>query len=90
MYWTNVSDATFGYRIFPSELVKRIKWEELRHPFMLETMLKPIRCNVPVVQVNSTLTARTEGDSRNSLFRTFFYIKTLFRCRIQKEKDILL
>ena len=33
LYRTNLSDMTYGYRIFPSQLIKSIKWEELRHPF---------------------------------------------------------
>ena len=43
IFLTKLSDMTYGYRIFPSNLVKRtLKWQELKHPFLLETILKPL------------------------------------------------
>ena len=42
IFLTKLSDMTYGFRIFPSDLVKEIKWQELKHPFLLETILKPL------------------------------------------------
>src|SRR5262249_11955120 len=47
IFATCLSDMTYGYRIFPTRLVKSIVWEELRHPFLFETLIKPLRLGVP-------------------------------------------
>ena len=38
IFLTKLSDMTYGFRIFPSNLIKEIKWQELKHPFLLETI----------------------------------------------------
>ena len=43
LYLTRLSDMTYGYRLLPTRLVQAIAWEELRHPFNLETIVKPLR-----------------------------------------------
>ena len=51
MYGTHLTDMTYAYRIMPTQLVQSIRWEELRHPFFFETMIKPLRLGVPVVEI---------------------------------------
>ena len=43
IFFTNLSDLTYGFRLFPSYVVKNIDWKELKHPFLLETLLKPLK-----------------------------------------------
>jgi hypothetical protein len=77
--------------LFPKELVQSIRWEELKHPLFLETIVKPLRLGVEVVEVPTTWRARTEGESQNTFLRNFVYfrigLKTLFmpRHRILKR-----
>jgi hypothetical protein len=75
-YGTRLSDMTFAYRILPTKLVQAIRWRELRHPFLFETLLTPLCLGVPVIEVPSTWRARTEGVSQNSFFRNFAYFRT--------------
>jgi hypothetical protein len=42
---------TFGYRILPTYLTKTMNWEESRHPFVLETIVKALRLGVRAVEV---------------------------------------
>jgi len=85
LYGTSLSDLTFGYRIFKTELVKMINWEELRHPFLFETIVKPLRLGASVAEVPTTWQPRPEGVSHNPFFRNFVYfrigLKTLFRSK---------
>jgi glycosyltransferase involved in cell wall biosynthesis len=76
IYATRLSDMTYGYRIFPTPIVKSIVWQELRHPFLFETLIKPLRLGVPVYEVPSRWSARVEGASQNTFMRNFAYIKT--------------
>ena len=91
LYRVRLTDLTFAYRIFPTELVRSIRWEELKHPFLFETVIKPLRLGVAVVEVPSTWRARSEGKSHNTFLTNFVYfrigLKTLFRSpqKILKE-----
>lgn len=89
LYLTNLSDMTFGYRILPTHLTKSIAWEELRHPFVLETIVKPLRLGVPVVEVPTSWAARVEGESANPFMRNFEYFRPGLRVRFMSRDRIL-
>ena len=82
IFLTKLSDMTYGYRIFPAKLVKKIKWQELKHPFLLETILKPLLMNVNIIEIPSKWEARLEGSSQNSFLENFKYIKTAITIRL--------
>jgi glycosyltransferase involved in cell wall biosynthesis len=89
LFLTACTDMTYGYRIFPAALMRSIQWEETRHPFFLETALKPLRLGIRFTEVPARWQARTEGDSQNSFLRNFAYFKTEFKIRFMRKKDIL-
>jgi len=82
LFLTKLSDMTYGFRIFPSNLVKEIKWQELKHPFLLETILKPLLMKVNIIEIPSKWEARLEGTSQNSFIENFRYIKTALNIRL--------
>ena len=89
LYGTNLTDMTFGYRLYPTELIQSICWEELRHPFFFETVIKPLRLGVPVIEIPTTWGARIEGESHNSFFRNFAYFAPGFRIRFADPNKML-
>jgi glycosyltransferase involved in cell wall biosynthesis len=89
LYCTHLTDMTYAYRIFPTKLVQAIRWEELRHPFLFETVTKPLRLGVPVVEIPAVWTARKEGESQNTFFRNFEYFRTGVKTRFAGEQSIL-
>ncbi len=88
-YFTGLSDLTYAYRIFPTDLMKKIKWEELKHPFFLETALKPLRLGVKFQEIPAHWAARTEGVSQNSFWANFKYFKTAWHNRFLSKNKIL-
>jgi hypothetical protein len=82
LYGSNLSDLTYGFRLFPTALVRQIHWEELGHPFLLETLIKPLRLGVQVIEVPTTWRARHEGESSNSFAANFAYLGTAVRVRL--------
>ena len=86
IFLTKLSDMTYGYRLFPSKLVKEIKWHELKHPFLLETILKPLVMKINVIEIPSKWVARTEGSSQNTFVGNFRYIKTALMLRFFWKK----
>lgn len=89
LYRTNLSDMTYGYRIFPSEIIKSINWEELRHPFLFETLIKPLRLGVKIVEIPTKWEARKEGESQNPFFRNFEYFRIGIKGLFYSRKKIL-
>jgi hypothetical protein len=89
MYGTRLSDMTYAFRIMPTRLVQSIRWEELRHPFLFETMIKPLRLGVPVVEIPAAWKARHEGESQNTFFRNFVYFRTGLKSRFARKSSLL-
>lgn len=74
LFWTQLTDLTYGYKTMRGDLARGIVWEGKRHEIACETTLKPLRLGVPVTQVPSKWTARTQGASKNTFFRNFRYL----------------
>ncbi len=89
LYHTRLSDMTYGFRIFPAGLVRSIQWEELRHPFLFETVIKPLRLGTKVIEIPTKWEARKEGESQNSFFRNFIYFRTGIKTLFYTKEKIL-
>lgn len=89
LYGTSLSDLTYGFRIFKTDLVKQIAWEELRHPFLLETILKPLRLGAQTIEVPTKWRTRQEGVSHNPFWQNFVYLRIAFRTRFRSRRELL-
>ncbi len=90
LFWTRLSDLTYAYRIFPLELMNQIAWEEIRHPFFLETSLIPLRLGVRFIELPSHWAPRQEAESQNTFFANFAYFKTAFRIRFTPWRKLVI
>jgi hypothetical protein len=90
LYLTHLTDMTFGFRILPTKLVRSIQWEELRHSFNLESVVKPLRLGVPVTEIPSVWRPRTEGESQNPFSRNFEYFRIGLKVRFARKQTLLL
>jgi len=88
LYRTNLKDMTYGYRIFPTALVQSINWTELKHPFLFESICKPLRLGVKAVEIPSVWKARTEGESQNPFINNFKYFGTGIKIRFMSKSKI--
>lgn len=89
LYGTNLRDMTYGYRVFPTALVQSIEWTELKHPFLFESICKPLRLGVKSVEIPSVWKARTEGESQNPFMNNFKYFGTGVKIRFMSKSKIL-
>jgi glycosyltransferase involved in cell wall biosynthesis len=87
LYKTNLNDLTYGYRLFPTKLVQSINWQELRHPFLFETILRPLKMGVEVIEIPTVWKARTEGESQNTFWKNFEYFKTGIKILFEQQGD---
>jgi hypothetical protein len=89
LYATQLTDMTYGYRLFPRKLVQTINWSELRHPFLFETIVKPLRLGVEIIEIPAVWRARTDGSSANTFLRNFQYFWTGILVRFAKPARLL-
>lgn len=89
LYGTKLTDMTYAYRIMPTSLVQAIRWDELRHPFLFETLIKPLRLGVPVRETPAQWRARSEGESQNTFWRNFEYFRIGMRTRFASPASLL-
>ena len=89
LYRTNCNDLTYGYRIFPTKLIKKISWKMHNHSFLFETLIKPLKLNINVIQITSGWKKRIEGKSHNNIFNYFWYFYVGIKVMFMKRKDIL-
>jgi hypothetical protein len=84
LYFTSLSDMTYGFRLYPTAVMNSIVWENLKHPFFFETLLKPLRLGVPTRELPSSWKARVEGESQNPFFANFIYAWIGLKIRFSK------
>jgi dolichol-phosphate mannosyltransferase len=85
IFWTGLHDLTYGFKLLRGDLARDIEWEGTLHEIACETTLKPVRLGVPVAEVPSRWTARTQGVSKNSFLRNFRYVRTALAARSRQK-----
>lgn len=88
IYCTKLTDLTFGYRLYRRPVLQGIAWEELKHPFILECLVKPLRLGARATEIATHWHARSEGRSANSFLQTFSYLRTAVRTRMLSRSQI--
>ena len=86
LFLTRLSDMTYGFRIFRTESLRQVRWEELRHPFLLETLLKPLRLGFRVRELPVTWTPRREGESQMTFGTYWGYIRIALKVRLRPRR----
>jgi len=89
LYNSHLTDMTYAFRIMPTSLVKKIIWEELRHPFLLETIIKPLRLGIKIKEIPANWKSRSEGESQNTFLRNFEYLRIALRTRFYSRDKII-
>lgn len=83
LYRTRLTDLTYGYRIYRAEILKNHTWRELRHPFLLECLLRPLLAGATASEIPVFWEARREGESHNTFWRNFLYFRIAFALRFR-------
>ena len=89
IYWINITDFTFGYRIYPLELICAIEWKETGHSFVLENILKPLRLKINVMEIPGVWKARSEGKSQVKPYMYLRYLWIGLKIRFTQRKCFL-
>jgi glycosyltransferase involved in cell wall biosynthesis len=87
---TRLHDLTYGYRLFDTSLVRRIRWEYTRHEFLFETIAKPIRLGCRIEEVPVKWSRRSEGATKNTFFRNFHYFRVGLKVCFSRRESLLI
>lgn len=81
LYGVSLSDMTYGFRLYRNVALRTIRWRELKHSFLFEALLKPLRAGCRVVEVPTVWEPRQEGESSNMLsaYAGYFRIGLIVR-----------
>jgi glycosyltransferase involved in cell wall biosynthesis len=85
LYQTSLTDLTFGYRIYRIEVLRNHDWSELRHPFLLECLLRPLTRGATATEIPVFWEPRREGTSHNPFWRNFLYFRIALKLRLGAE-----
>jgi len=84
LYRSAISDYTYAYRLYKIETLKGCSWRETRHPFLLESLLRPLKKGFTVEQVPAVWHPRTEGKSKNTILQNFYYFRTALKIYFER------
>jgi hypothetical protein len=87
LYGSQLSDVTYGFRLFPTLELQNVAWQELRHAFLFETIAKPLRLGVHVVEIPTSWRARIEGRSSNSFVHHLAYVRVALQARFADPRS---
>jgi dolichol-phosphate mannosyltransferase len=86
LFWTNLGDLTFGFKILSKKITDSIEWEGTLHEICIETTVKPIKHGFRLKQIPSVWVGRKEGTSVNTFFKNFRYVEMAFRTLAEGRK----
>ena len=90
LYRSNLTEFTFGYRIYKTTFLQKCKFVEKKHPFFLESLLVPLRLGASVKEVPVVWQPRTQGESVSSIRTIISYIRPLILVRIRRIHNLLI
>lgn len=90
LYNTSLTDMTFGYRGFRTSIVKSLKWDNYKHSFFFETIIKPLQLDCKIIEIPTKWVAREDESpqiSRDYVNFIFIGLKFLFRKGEKNNND---
>ena len=66
IFASDLTDLTYGFRLYPRASLTSYEWKTLNHGFLLESILRPLRDGWNATELPVTWRAREEGASNNS------------------------
>ena len=88
VYQSRLTEFTYGFRLYRSEILTDYNYHEQRHPFFLETLLVPLRMGYKIREIPVNWVPRVEGETVVNLSTLISYLRPLFFTRIRTRKTM--
>ncbi len=89
LFFTRLTDLTYGYRLFPVKTLLSVTWEDDSFSFGMETSLKCLRLGCEFCEVPAVWRARCQGKSQNSPTAKLKYIGTVLKVRFARADSFV-
>lgn len=89
IYGSNLTEFTYGFRIYRRSFLSKCVFKESKHPFFVESLLVPLRVGARISEVPSKWSPRIEGKSVATLFTWLSYLRPIFKTRITPKNELL-
>jgi glycosyltransferase involved in cell wall biosynthesis len=90
LYRVPLTDLTYGFRLYRTSRLQNVRWEELKHSFLFEALVKPLRLGCRVAEVHTVWEPRREGGSHNVLSSYAGYFRIGLRVLLVRPETYLL
>jgi hypothetical protein len=87
LFFTKVTDLTYGYRFAPVDKTLSVKWESRGFSIGMETNLRMLRLGYKIIEVPAIWRLRKQGDSQNSFFIKAKYIGMVLKVRFASKSS---
>lgn len=89
LFNSKIRDLTNPVQIVPMHIQKSISWQEDGFAALLEQVIIPVRLGYQFKEIPVKCYSRTEGESKNSAWKTAMYFQTALRVRFTSRKKLL-
>lgn len=80
----NLTDYTYGFRIYPAKCLKNHNWKMRNHSFFLEIILLPLKKGYKTIELAAKWEKRVEGVSSNKFIYYLSYFRVIIIFLIKK------
>lgn len=89
LYFSKISDFTYGVHLGPTILFQALNYRELKHPFNLEQIVIPLRLGVKVYEIPAVMRTLEDDVTVNPLPANVAYLRPAFRWRFAKRENLV-
>jgi len=83
LFWSKLSEYTYGYRIYRREIFTHCNFYEHKHPFFLETLLVPLRLGYRIEEIPVKWVPRREASSVSDFRTLLTYFRPIIAVRFR-------
>jgi glycosyltransferase involved in cell wall biosynthesis len=83
---SSLTDFTYAFRVYRRSLLSNIEWEESRHSFFLESLIKPLANGAYCVEIPGRWVARREGVRHIKATDYFSYLLLVCKVKFRKKR----
>lgn len=88
IYMSRLTEFTYGFRIYKTDLLKSYQFREHKHPFFLESLLIPLKLNARIHEIPVKWVPRDEGTSVVDFKTLVSYLRPVFMVRLRGHKKL--
>ena len=90
LYFTHLTDMTYGYRAYRRNLFSRYHWQETGHAFFMESICKFLRSGIRIAEIPMHWQRRQEGMSHIQTAEFLRYFRVGLSVRFARKSSFII